>query len=83
MASPYRVCVVGMTFGLSHARAWCRLAPRAQLTAIAEKDANSFTTLASVATKIGARTMALDPASGRLYLVAADMTVNPSVDPLD
>ena len=34
----YRVCVVGMTFGLTHARAWQRLAPRAQLVGIAEMD---------------------------------------------
>jgi hypothetical protein len=38
---------------------------------IPEKDANFFVTVASVATKQGARTMALDPESGRLYLVAA------------
>jgi streptogramin lyase len=53
------------------------------LSVIAEKDANSFVTVASVATKQGARTMALDPESGRLYLVAADMTINPSADPSD
>jgi sugar lactone lactonase YvrE len=53
------------------------------LSVIAEKDANSFVTLASVATKVGARTMALDPESGRLYLVAADTTINPSADPSD
>ena len=38
MPSPYRVCVVGMTFGLAHARAWRRLEPRVQLVAIAEMD---------------------------------------------
>ncbi len=27
--------------------------------------------------------MTLDPATGRLYLVAADLTVNESVDPAD
>jgi DNA-binding beta-propeller fold protein YncE len=53
------------------------------LSVIAEKDANSFVTVASVITKVGARTMALDPESGRLYLVAADMTINPSADPSD
>jgi DNA-binding beta-propeller fold protein YncE len=53
------------------------------LSVIAEKDANSFVTVASVATKVGARTMALDPESGRLYLVAADMTINASADPSD
>jgi DNA-binding beta-propeller fold protein YncE len=53
------------------------------LSVIAEKDANSFVTVASVATKVGARTMALDPESGRLYLVAADTTLNASADPSD
>jgi DNA-binding beta-propeller fold protein YncE len=51
------------------------------LSVIAEKDANSFETVASVTTKQGARTMALDPESGRL--VAADMTINTSADPSD
>jgi DNA-binding beta-propeller fold protein YncE len=51
------------------------------LSVIAEKDANSFATVASVATKRGARTMTLDPETGRLYLVAADTTINPSADP--
>jgi hypothetical protein len=50
------------------------------LSVIAEKDANSFETVASVTTKQGARTMALDPESRRLYLVAADMTINLSAD---
>jgi DNA-binding beta-propeller fold protein YncE len=53
------------------------------LSVIAEKDPNSFVTLGSIATKVGARTMALDPESGRLYLVAADTTINPSADPSD
>lgn len=38
MRAPYRVCVVGLTFGQSHARAWRRLEPRAQLVAIADMD---------------------------------------------
>jgi DNA-binding beta-propeller fold protein YncE len=53
------------------------------LSVIVEKDANSFATVASVATKRGARTMTLDPETGRLYLVAADTTINPSADPSD
>ena len=53
------------------------------LSIIAEKDANSFISVASVATMRGARTMALDPESGRLYLVAADTTINTSADPSD
>jgi DNA-binding beta-propeller fold protein YncE len=50
------------------------------LSVIAERDANTFVTVASVATMQSARTMAVDPVSGRLYLVAADMTINPSAD---
>jgi YVTN family beta-propeller protein len=53
------------------------------LSVIAEKDADSFATVASVATKRGARTMTLDPETGRIYLVAADTTINPSADPSD
>ena len=53
------------------------------LSVIAEKDANSFASVASVATKRGARTMTLDPETGRIYLVAADTTINPSADPSD
>ena len=53
------------------------------LSVIGEKDANSFVTVASVATKQGARTMAVDPESGRVFLVAADTTLNPSADPSD
>jgi Domain of unknown function (DUF5074) len=50
------------------------------LSVIAERDTNTFVTVASVATKVGARTMAVDPVSGRLYVVAPDTTVNPSSD---
>jgi DNA-binding beta-propeller fold protein YncE len=50
------------------------------LSVIAERDTNTFVSVASVATKAGARTMAVDPVSGRLYVVAADTTVNPSAD---
>ncbi|MFZ2019113.1 MAG: YncE family protein [Methyloceanibacter sp.] len=53
------------------------------LSVIAEKDANSFEAVASVPTALGARTMALDPETGRLYLVTADMTINPAADPSD
>ena len=53
------------------------------LSVIAEKDANTFVTVASVATLRSARTMAVDPVSGRHYVVAADTTVNPSADPSD
>jgi DNA-binding beta-propeller fold protein YncE len=53
------------------------------LSVIAEKDANSFEALPSVATSLGARTMALDPDTGRIYLVTADMVINPASDPTD
>jgi hypothetical protein len=36
-----------------------------------------------VATMRGARTMTLDSMTGRLYLMAADYSVNESVDPKD
>ena len=53
------------------------------LSVIEEKNANTFVTVAGVATMPGARTMAVDPESGRLYLVAADTTINQSADPSD
>jgi DNA-binding beta-propeller fold protein YncE len=53
------------------------------VSVIAERDANTFLTVASIATTQGARTMAVDPVSGRLYVVAADTTINPSADPAD
>ena len=53
------------------------------LTVIGEQTPNSFVLLGSVTTMRGARTMTLDPTTGRLYLVAADYSVNESVDPKD
>jgi YVTN family beta-propeller protein len=53
------------------------------LTVIAEETPSSFVSLGTVPTMPGARTMTLDPKSGRLYLVAADMQVNEAVDPKD
>jgi YVTN family beta-propeller protein len=53
------------------------------LTVIGEQAPDSFAVLGSVPTMRGARTMTLDPKSGRLYLMAADYTVNESVDPKD
>jgi YVTN family beta-propeller protein len=53
------------------------------LTVIGEKTPNSFVSLGNVPTMRGARTMTIDPMSGRIYLVAADQTVNESVDPAD
>jgi DNA-binding beta-propeller fold protein YncE len=53
------------------------------LTVIGEKSPDSFVSLGSVPTMRGARTMTLDPKTGRLYLVAADFTINESADPSD
>jgi DNA-binding beta-propeller fold protein YncE len=53
------------------------------LTVIAEQTPNSFAVLGTVSTMLGARTMTLDPNTGRLYLIAADMKVNESADPKD
>src|SRR6185312_5282023 len=53
------------------------------LSVISEKDANSFESRETIVTALGARTMALDPESGRIYLVTADMAFNPDADPSD
>jgi YVTN family beta-propeller protein len=53
------------------------------LTVIGEQTPDSFVVLGNVPTMRGARTMTLDPATGRLYLMAADYSVNESVDPGD
>jgi DNA-binding beta-propeller fold protein YncE len=53
------------------------------LSVIGENSPDAFVSLGSVPTMLGARTMTLDPKSGRLYLVAADMKVNESADPKD
>ncbi|MCW8808525.1 MAG: YncE family protein, partial [Rhodanobacter sp.] len=42
------------------------------LTIVHEDDANHYTVLANVPTRQGARTLALDPASHRVWLVTAD-----------
>ena len=46
------------------------------LSVIAEDGPNAFKALASVPTAFGARTMAIDPKTGRLFLVTADFTVD-------
>jgi YVTN family beta-propeller protein len=53
------------------------------LTVIAEKGQNQFVVLGNVPTALGAKTMALDPDSGRIYLLTADFTVNDKADPTD
>jgi len=52
------------------------------LSVVAEKNANTFVSLGDIKTAPGARTMALDPASGRIFLVTADVeSVEPSKEP--
>lgn len=46
------------------------------LSVIAESGPNAFKALPSVMTAYGARTMAIDPKTGRLFLVTADFVVN-------
>jgi DNA-binding beta-propeller fold protein YncE len=53
------------------------------ISVIAEISPDKFASLPSIPTLIGARTMAIDPNSGRIYLVAADMSVNESAAPTD
>jgi hypothetical protein len=43
------------------------------LSIIQEKDAQTFVSLANLKTTVSARTMALDPETGRIYLVAAEL----------
>jgi YVTN family beta-propeller protein len=49
------------------------------LSVIAEKSPDSFEVLPPVETAFGARTMAIDPKSGRLYLVTAEFGTNQAV----
>jgi len=53
------------------------------LTVVGEKTPGNFVVLDTVQTSLGARTMTIDPRSGRLFLVAADLTENAGVDPSD
>jgi len=48
------------------------------LSVIREKDANTFVALAPIKTAISARTMTIDPKTGRLFLAAADIA---KIDP--
>jgi hypothetical protein len=50
---------------------------------IGEPKPGKFAVLDNVPTSLGARTMTIDPKSGRLFLVAADLKVNEGVDPAD
>ena len=51
------------------------------LSVVAETSPDKFQSLPPIQTQIGARTMAIDPKSGRIYLVTADMTANESAVP--
>jgi len=52
------------------------------LSVILEKDAQTYVSLGSIKTPIGARTMSIDPKTGRLYLAAADVaTIGPPLTP--
>jgi YVTN family beta-propeller protein len=53
------------------------------LSIVAEKSPAGFEALPAVPTAFGARTMALDPKTGRIYLVSADMTVDETAAPND
>lgn len=53
------------------------------LTVIAERSPDAYEVLGTIETKLGARTMTIDPRSGRLFLVAADIKVDPSAPPND
>jgi len=48
------------------------------LSVIAEESPTRYVPLPAVTTEFGARTMTLDPQSGRVFLVAADFTLNPN-----
>jgi YVTN family beta-propeller protein len=49
------------------------------LSIVAERSPGAFEALTPVQTQFGARTMALDQKTGRIYLVTADFTINDSV----
>jgi YVTN family beta-propeller protein len=53
------------------------------LSVVAELSPDKFAALSPIPTELGSRTMALDPASGRIYLVTADMIVNKTAAPND
>ena len=53
------------------------------LSVIAERSPDKFEALSPIKTKFGARTMALDEKTGRIYLIASDVTQNTSVPVTD
>jgi len=52
------------------------------LSVIQEKDAQTYLPLVTVRTAVGARTMTIDPGSGRLYLLAAEVDTSSNGAPL-
>jgi YVTN family beta-propeller protein len=53
------------------------------LSVIAERSPDKFEALTPIKTKVGARTMALDEKTGRIYLIASDVTENDAVPATD
>jgi YVTN family beta-propeller protein len=53
------------------------------LSVVHELSPDKFESLPAIRTQIGARTMAIDPKSGRIYLVTADMIVDETAAPTD
>jgi len=48
------------------------------LSVIAEKDANTFVPVATIKTAVTARTISIDPQTGRLYLAAGELNTDPT-----
>ena len=53
------------------------------LSVIAEQSPDKFVALSPIPTKFGARTMALDDKTGRIYLVSSEVTENNAVPVTD
>ncbi len=53
------------------------------ISVVQETSPDKFVSLSAIPTEYGARTMAIDPASGRIYTVTADISVNPAAAPTD
>jgi len=53
------------------------------ISVIAEQGPDKFVALASISTKIGARTMALDEKTGRIYTISSEVTENKAVPASD
>jgi DNA-binding beta-propeller fold protein YncE len=53
------------------------------LSVIAEQSPSKFVALAPIVTKLGARTMALDEKTGRIYLISSEVTENNAVPVTD